>query len=97
MGNRSRFVALGAAASGAALLSKRRRDRRKAFAEGIEDAILPTHGDTGLPSDRGPVADEAHAPGHQHRPLDRQGPAPAGQRGRPWKKPDHGDSLYGRN
>jgi hypothetical protein len=90
MGNRSKYVAVTAAAAGAALIAGRRRARwRRAF-EGIRDATLPTHV-TDLPTDRQSGIDEAHAPGHRHLPpIDRGERAPSRPRGRPWTKHAHG-------
>jgi hypothetical protein len=65
MGNRSKVVV--AAAAGVGLQTVRRAHRRarlRAAAEGIQQAILPTH--TGSGVDEAPAAGEAHAPGHQH-------------------------------
>lgn len=63
MGARSRYVAASAATVGAVLAARRRARLRRA-AEGVRDAILPTHV-VDLPYEEG-RADEAHAPGHQH-------------------------------
>ena len=89
MGNRSKFLAVGAAAAGGALVA-RRRARMRRVAEGIRDAILPTHVDD-LSTDARPTADDAHAPGHQHMPMpdaDERGPEPLPDR--PWTKHAHG-------
>lgn len=90
MGNRSKYLAVSAAA-GAAVVAARRRARLHHAVEGIQDAILPTHVVADLPSDRDPGADEAHAPGHQHLPARATDePAPVRLRGRPWTKHAHG-------
>lgn len=67
MGNRSRYV-VGAVVVGGAAAAVRRRARLRAAAQGIHDAILPTHDDGGLPADLGTGPDVAHAPGHRHLP-----------------------------
>lgn len=65
MGNRSRYAAVSAAAAAAALASARRRARLRRAAEGVRDAIMPTHvADAPVASD--PPEDDAHAPGHRH-------------------------------
>lgn len=89
MGNRSKYLAVGAAA-GAALVAARRRARLHGAAEGIQDSILPTHVLADLPSDRVLDADEAHAGGHQHLASDVGEPPPPAVRGRPWRKHAHG-------
>jgi len=89
MGNRSKYVAVTAAAIGAAVAAKRRA-RWRAAADGIQDAIMPTHV-IESPTDPEPLADEAHAPGHEHLPAPDGGePGPAPLRGRPWTKHAHG-------
>lgn len=65
MGNRSRYVAVTAAAATAAVISARRRARLRQAADGVREAILPTHV-VDLPTDTRPEDDEAHAPGHRH-------------------------------
>ena len=67
MGNRSRYVATTAAAATAALVTARRRARLRRAAEGMREAILPTHA-VDLPGEPVATVDEAHAPGHQHLP-----------------------------
>jgi hypothetical protein len=90
MGNRSRYVAVTAAAASAALVA-RRRARLRRGAEDLRDAILPTHV-TDLHTAPPPGMDEAHAPGHQHLPPADGGPrAPARLRGRPWAR--HGRGM----
>ena len=90
MGNRSKYVAVTAAAAGAALVAGRRRARLRRAADAIRDAILPTHV-TDLHTDLPTGVDEAHAPGHQHlAPADGGERAPARLRGRPWTKHGHG-------
>ena len=65
MGNRSKYVAVTAAAVAAGLASARRRQRARQAMEGVRETILPTHvGD--LPTTFRPEDDEAHAPGHRH-------------------------------
>jgi hypothetical protein len=61
-------VVVGAAAAGAAIVASRRRNRIRRAADGIREAILPTHV-TELPTDPQPSEDEAHAPGHRHLPA----------------------------
>jgi hypothetical protein len=58
--------------------------------EGIGDTVLPTH-TVDLRTGPRPVADEAHAPGHQHRPAgEMDEPGPAALPGRPWGKHSQG-------
>lgn len=64
MGNRSRFVALGSAAAAAAMAARRRRLRLRRAAEGIQEAILPSHV-LDLRDEPSPSV-EGHAAGHQH-------------------------------
>lgn len=91
MGNRSRYVVGAAVVVGGGAAAARRRARLRAAAQGIHDAILPTHDDGGLPADLGTGPDVAHAPGHRHLP-----PEPRSTRGRrpmlgwPWRKHAHG-------
>lgn len=90
MGNRSKYLAVTAAAAGGALVARRRARLRRA-AEGIRDSILPTHVGPTAEQDLG--IDEAHAPGHQHlvaSEADERGPRPLP--GRPWRKHGHGMS-----
>lgn len=90
MGNRSRFVAMTAGGVGAGALIARRRARLRRMAEGIRDTILPTH-IMDLESERPRGGDEAHAPGHQHLPIENvEERAPRPQRSRPWTKRAHG-------
>ena len=90
MGNRSRFVAVGATAAAVALAARRRRHRRAA-ALGIRDAILPTHG-VDAPSEWETPPDEGHAPGRRH--LSRYEPHWAPPR-RGWRR--QGDHPYARD
>lgn len=89
MGNRSRYVAVTAAAASAALASARRRARLRRAADGVREAILPSHV-VDLPTESRPGADEAHAPGHQHlgSPEVQRTKEPAGKR--PWTLLAHG-------
>jgi hypothetical protein len=90
MGNRSRYLAVTTAAVGGGALLARRRTRLRRAAAGIHDTILPAE-PLGLPSDPPLAIDEAHAPGHQHRPVEpRDEPPPRPLRGRPWTKHGHG-------
>ncbi len=89
MGNRSKYAAVTVAAAGAAVVARRRRDRLRRAAGHIRDTILPSHV-TDLHTDVPSGIDEAHAPGHQHRPPATDEPAPARRRGRPWTKHAHG-------
>lgn len=90
MGNRSKYLAVTAAA-GAAVAAARRRSRLRRAAEGIQDTILPTHVVEDLPSDRMVDLDEAHAPGHRHvEAADRDEAGPEPLRSRPWTKHAHG-------
>lgn len=59
---------VGVAVVGGAAVAVRRRERLRAAAQGIKDAILPMHDDGGLPADLGTGPDVAHAPGHTHLP-----------------------------
>lgn len=71
MGNRSRYVAAGtAAALGTAYLARRRMLVQRA-AEGIEASIMPSRATP--PADDEPPTDEAHAPGHRHLAVERDG------------------------
>jgi hypothetical protein len=89
MGNRSRYAAMTTAALGGAWLARRRTRLRRTMA-GIHDTVLREE-PTGLASDPTPEVDEAHAPGHQHRPLGaREEPPPTRPRARPWRKRAHG-------
>lgn len=67
MGNRSRYVAVAAAAGTAALVSQRRRARLRRAAESVRETIMPSHG-ADLATDRALGSDEGHAPGHRHLP-----------------------------
>lgn len=84
MGNRSRYVAVAAAAGTAALVSRRRRARLRLAMEGVRETIMPSHV-TDLPSERAPRPGDGHAPGHQHLPMapDQEPPTIGGRR-RPW-------------
>ncbi len=85
MGNRSRYVAAGAAAAAGALVA-RRRARLRRMMEGIGETVLPTH-TIDLRTELRRESDEAHAPGHQHRPVGkRDEPGPRALPGRPWGK-----------
>ena len=97
MGNRSRYVAVSAAAVGVvgvrALQRARRRARLGRAAEGIVDAIMPSVEAEAPSTTPVPVADEAHAPGHQHvwmtaGILEESAPPPV--RERPFAKHRHG-------
>lgn len=89
MGNRSKYLAVTAAAS-SAMIAARRRARLRRAAAGIQDAILPTHTIGGLPSDRAIDFDDAHASGHRHvGPADRDEPNPEPTRRRPGTKHAH--------
>ena len=98
MGNRSKFFAASATAgaAGLAVLRARRHARLEHAAEGIADAIMPSIADN-RPPEPEPVADEAHAPGHQHLgPIeDDDSPVPR-LRERPWTKHFHGFRHPGR-
>lgn len=80
MGNRSRYVAVTAAAAAAAVVSARRTARLRQAVEGVRDTILPSHV-VELPTDAAPAGDESHAPGHQHL-APATGTAPARERAR---------------
>lgn len=96
MGNRSKFVAVTAAAIGLAGLRARRRARLEPAAEGIVDAIMPSVLDD-LPPKAAPIADDAHAPGHQHlAPIEDEPPPVPRLRERPWTKHYHGFRHPGR-
>jgi len=100
MGNRSKFVAVTAAAGALGLnaLRARRRARLEHAAEGIVDAIMPSVADD-APSKPAPTADEAHAPGHQHlhrTAATEEDPTAPRLRGRPWTKHAHGLRHPGR-
>ena len=99
MGNRSKFVAVTAAgAVGLTALRARRRARLEHAAEGIVDAIMPSVLDN-VPSKPAPIADEAHAPGHQHlqrTPAIEDEPSVPHLRERPWTKHAHGLRHPGR-
>jgi hypothetical protein len=91
VGNRSRYVAVGAAAAGAVLVARRRRNRLRRVADGIRETILPTHV-VDLPTAWQPIDDEAHAPGHRHlAPGERQRvprrPPGWGKHGRAMRRP----------
>ena len=94
MGNRSKFVAVTAAAGAVGLTASRarRRARLEHAAEGIVDAIMPSVAENAPPKPA-PVADEAHAPGHQHlhptAVIEEESTAPR-LRERPWTKQAHG-------
>ncbi len=89
MGNRSKYLAVTAAAAAGSALVARRRARLHHMAEGIRDTILPTHVDPSAAPE--PGVDEAHAPGHQHVLLvDTEARAPRALPGRPWTKHGHG-------
>jgi hypothetical protein len=68
--NKRKLVAVGSAAAGAALWARqaRRRARAQQAAAGIAESIMPTvaHEAESPAQTPGPVADEAHAPGHAH-------------------------------
>ena len=84
MGSRSRYVA-GSVALGA-LVAARRRARLRRAAEGVREAILPSHV-IDLPYEER-IADEAHAPGHQHLEAPSDRPIPRRARlGRPEAHP----------
>ena len=91
MGNRSKFVAATATAGivGLAALRKRRHARLERAAEGIVGTIMPSVADN-LPPEPGAIADEAHAPGHQHLPPAPDEPSIPPLRSRPWTKRRHG-------
>lgn len=65
MGTRSRYVALGSMAATAAIVSARRRARRRAAAEGIGAAIMPSRV-VDAPAQWVMPPDPGHAPGHRH-------------------------------
>lgn len=67
MGNRSRFIAVTAAAA-AALVATRQRTRLRLAATGIGETILPSARVEGVPEGEQAV-DEGHAPGHRHLPA----------------------------
>ena len=95
MGNRSKFVAVTATAGavGLAALRAQRHARLEHAAEGIADAIMPSVADN-IPPEPEPIADEAHAPGHQHMTPVEADPPPVGRlRKRPWLK-NHGGLRY---
>lgn len=100
MGNRSKFVAVTAAAGALGLnaLRARRRARLGHAAAGIVDAIMPSVA-AEAPSIPAPTADEAHAPGHQHlhrTAATEEDPTAPRLRGRPWTKHAHGLRHPGR-
>lgn len=89
MGNRSKYLAVTAAAAAGGALVARRRARLHHLVEGIRETILPTHEDPTAVPELG--VDEAHAPGHQHQLVpdrDERGPRPLPSR--PWTKHGHG-------
>jgi hypothetical protein len=97
MGNRSRYVAVSSAAVGVVGVRAWRRARRRArlgrAAEGIVDAVMPSVEAEAPSTTPVPIADEAHAPGHQHMPmtagvLEERAPPPV--RERPFAKHRHG-------
>ena len=97
MGSRSRYVAVGSAAAGIAgvrtLMRARRRARLRQASEGFVDAVMPSVGNEVPSAAPTAVADEAHAPGHQHLPLTgevREEPTPSTARSRPFAKHRHG-------
>ncbi len=97
MGNRSRYVAVSAAAVGVVGIRALRRARRRArlgvAAEGIVDAVMPSVEDEAPSTTPVPVADEAHAPGHQHMRMTAdvvEETAPPPVRERPFAKHRHG-------
>ncbi len=100
MGNRSRFVtatAGSAAIAVGAMVRARRRSRVAQATEGFAESIMPTP--TPRASSSGPVADEAHAPGHQHLHLGERElnePRPKSTRVRPFAKHRHGMRHPGR-
>jgi len=89
MGNRSRYLAVTTAAATAAAVTARRRARLRRAAEGMRDAILPTHV-ADLPTETKSAGDEAHAPGHQHlgRPVGEPGELAPTHRA-PWRGRRH--------
>jgi hypothetical protein len=80
MGNRSRYVAVTAAAATAAVVSARRSARLRQAADGVRQTILPSHV-VDLPTAAAPPGDESHAPGHRHL-GGAPGAAPARERAR---------------
>jgi hypothetical protein len=85
MGNRSKYVAAGAAT--AALVVARRRARRRAAAEGIGAAIMPSR-TVDAPAQWEMPPDEGHARGHRH--LSRHERRRRDRR-EPWSR--HGDGA----
>ena len=78
MSNKTKLVAVGSAAAGAALWARqaRRRARAQQAAAGIAEAIMPSvaaEAERAVAVD-GPAADEAHAPGHTHLEIPTHGP-----------------------
>ena len=99
MGNRSKFVAVTATAGavGLAALRAKRHARLEHAAEGIADAITPSVADN-IPSEPEPIADEAHAPGHQHMAPVKADASPVPRlRERPWMKSHRGLRCSGRS
>jgi hypothetical protein len=97
MGNRSRYVAVSSAAVGVVGVRAWRRARRRArlgrAAEGIADAVMPSVEAETPSTTPVPVADDAHAPGHQHMRMTAgvlEEPAPPPVRERPFAKHRHG-------
>jgi hypothetical protein len=97
MGNRSRYVVIGSATAGLAgvraLVRARRRARLRHAAVGFVDAVMPSVGDEVPSAAPTAIADEAHAPGHQHLTLTadmREERAPSRVRSRPFAKNRHG-------
>jgi len=78
MGNRSKYVALTAAATAVALSARRRSRLRRVLEGAAFDLDAPV---TGRPSDRETGIDEAHAPGHRHLRLPVDEGLPAGTGG----------------
>lgn len=65
MGNRSKYVAVTAAAAAAGMISARRRSQLRHAAEAVRETIAPTHV-VDLPTELRVEGDESHAPGHRH-------------------------------
>lgn len=78
MGNRSKYVAVTAAAAAAGVVSARRRSQLRQAAEAVRETIAPTHV-VDLPTEFRLEDDESHAPGHRHLRRGR-GEAPASKR-----------------
>jgi hypothetical protein len=90
MGNRSKYLAVTAAATSAVLVAGRRRARLRRAAAHRGDTIRPTQL-ADMHTDLASGIDKIHAPGHQHRPPPDGGEQPPARLpGRPWLRHAHG-------